>query len=244
MYGLLWRPDSQSTVWAAVSRAIRMPSRFDTDMLLRLATLPDNSILTIVGNRHFDSERLLAYELGYRAQPRKDFSFDIASFYNVYDDLKSFEFIGLQGANPSELRFISSNKLYGQTYGAEVNAQWQINDWWTILPSYTFLQMNLHKRHGSTDPLSKAAEDQSPMHQFSMRSMMNFRSKWEMDLGLRYVDHITALIDGTRIPGYFVADVRVAFRPSPRWEITVVAQTYLNAPHAEFRSFYPPPGLR
>jgi iron complex outermembrane receptor protein len=61
---LLWHFAEKQSVWAAVSRAVRTPSRTDEDMVLNL-TVP-NFQMVIQGNADLKSESLLAYELGYR----------------------------------------------------------------------------------------------------------------------------------------------------------------------------------
>ncbi|MEW6159067.1 MAG: TonB-dependent receptor, partial [Verrucomicrobiota bacterium] len=58
---LLWTPHRNHSVWGAVSRAVRSPARFEHDV--RAWFIPPPSML--VGNPEFESESLLAYELGY-----------------------------------------------------------------------------------------------------------------------------------------------------------------------------------
>ena len=45
----------------------------------------------MIGNANAESEDLNAYELGYRIEPTKKLSFDLAGFYNQYDHLLRFE---------------------------------------------------------------------------------------------------------------------------------------------------------
>ncbi|MEO6569632.1 MAG: TonB-dependent receptor, partial [Opitutaceae bacterium] len=58
-----WTPNQQNTVWLAVSRGVRTPSRVDRD-LFSPATPP----YRVAGGSHVVSEKLIAYELGYRVQ--------------------------------------------------------------------------------------------------------------------------------------------------------------------------------
>jgi iron complex outermembrane receptor protein len=44
---------------------------------------------SLLGNRDYESEKLLAFELGYRTQPIEKLSLDITGFYNSYDDLRT-----------------------------------------------------------------------------------------------------------------------------------------------------------
>src|SRR5439155_611300 len=58
-----WTPTEKQTLWAAVSRAVRTPSRAEDDVRAKLSNpIP----ISILGSRAGVSEELLAYELGYR----------------------------------------------------------------------------------------------------------------------------------------------------------------------------------
>ena len=77
---------------------MRTPSRVESDGRLNRFVLPPGSfgpgtpatILALAGNRGFDSEELIAFELGYRGEPTDHTGLDIAVFYNLYDDLRTF----------------------------------------------------------------------------------------------------------------------------------------------------------
>jgi iron complex outermembrane receptor protein len=84
---LLWTPRSWHSAWAAVSRAVRTPSRADQDVRLAILTLPPDSlfagslpaIVVGIGSRDVKAEKLLAFEAGYRLRPRNDLLLDIAT---------------------------------------------------------------------------------------------------------------------------------------------------------------------
>ncbi len=59
-----WRVPSQ-TLWSAISRAVRTPSRIDRDLVEPEAS---TGLVVLEGSHDFKSETLLAYEVGYRAQ--------------------------------------------------------------------------------------------------------------------------------------------------------------------------------
>ena len=82
---LAWSFNEDSLLWGAVSRAVRTPSRIDRDLANR--TRPPFT----AGNPDFESEKLIAYELGLRTQPSRPLSLSLATYYNDYDDLRSFE---------------------------------------------------------------------------------------------------------------------------------------------------------
>ena len=87
---LLYAIDPRHVVWTAVSRAVRTPSRIETDSHYRFV-IASAAFRELVGNRSLQAEDLLAYEAGYRAQETDAFSWDLAVFYNDYGNL-----VGLQ----------------------------------------------------------------------------------------------------------------------------------------------------
>ena len=76
------------SVWGAVSRAVRVPTRFDTDLRIRF---PNSPALLLTGSEAFKSETLIAYEAGYRKLYSDRLSVDVAVYVNRYDDLRSQE---------------------------------------------------------------------------------------------------------------------------------------------------------
>src|SRR6185312_7509525 len=85
---LLWTPAQHQTFWAAVTRAVRTPSRLDQDLQLTdylgKTTVP--VFLRVVGTKTFKSEQLLGTELGYRTLLHSHLYADVAIFHNNYDD--------------------------------------------------------------------------------------------------------------------------------------------------------------
>ncbi|MBC8125665.1 MAG: TonB-dependent receptor plug domain-containing protein, partial [Gloeobacteraceae cyanobacterium ES-bin-144] len=89
---LLWTPHKQHSVWASVSHAVANPTRASREGTVvgivfhrDPAGLPFQSAL--VGNDNLVSEELDAFELGYRVEVTPELSFDLATFYNKYDNL-------------------------------------------------------------------------------------------------------------------------------------------------------------
>lgn len=204
----------RQTVWAAVSRAVRTPSRIDRDLF---APAPVN----LAGGPGFDSEKLLAYELGDRIQPRDDLSFSAAAFYHNYDDLRSVE---------RTVPIVLANGLTGKAYGTELTAIYLAAPWWRLHAGYTFLQLHLHKKPGSTDISSPGQEGDSPHHQLLFRSSMDLSERVQWDAMARYVDNLP----NQRIPFYWGLDSRLAYLPRKDLEFSVVGQNLLDSRHPEF----------
>jgi len=226
---VLWTPGYSQSFWASVSRAVRTPSRAESDIILNPAPpvpLPPGSI-TIFGNPDMESEKLVAYEFGYRVQPIHQLKLDLTAFYNHYDDLRTVEPIRPGPVSPS----IVGNKLFGESYGAEISATAQLTSRWRMEGSYSYLDVRLHRESGSHDTTTEASiEGSSPHHQFFVRSMINLGWNVQFDSTLRYVDVLPA----PKVPSYLTLDVRVAWSPRKNLEISVVGQNLLDDRHPEF----------
>ena len=86
---LQWNITPKQMVWAAVSRAVRTPSRIDHD-LYEPTGLPSPLPQSILdGTSGFTSETLIAYEIGYRAQVGENISGSLSTFYNDYTKIRS-----------------------------------------------------------------------------------------------------------------------------------------------------------
>lgn len=88
-----WTPGESHSAWVAASRAVRTPSIIDVDLRFDSQAFPTAppTVVTFFGDENFRSEELLAFEAGYRVRPHDRVSFDLAGFFNLYDDLRSVE---------------------------------------------------------------------------------------------------------------------------------------------------------
>jgi iron complex outermembrane recepter protein len=240
---LLWTPDARNTLWAAVSRAVRTPSRSDSDLHLLVGVLPPGdpsfpspfpTAITLDGTSGFKSEELIAYEIGYRVQPHKRVAADLALFYNQYDNLRSFEPAGVDFSNvPAYGRFMYAfeNGLSGEAYGGELGLNVQLAQWWQMRGTYSYIDLQLRADPGSTDITSAASEDLTPQHQVALRSHMDLPWNLQLDLIGRFVDEMPAIT-----PNYMALDARLSWRPTADLEISVSAQNIFDDRHPEFNS--------
>jgi iron complex outermembrane receptor protein len=189
----------------------------------------------ISGNRDFKSEELIAYEVGYRIQPHKRLFIDTTAFYNVYDQLRSAETGRPIPGSPIIIPLSYRNLGTGESYGIEVAPTWQVIDGWKLSAGYTFLRVQLHRRSGSTDSTSEFAEDDSPQHQFNIRSQLDLPHHLEFDTALYYVDPVP----NEKAPGYVRLDLRLGWSPTPNLDVSVAFQNLLDPHHQEFGSTSP-----
>lgn len=233
---LAWTLTERQTVWAAVSRAIRAPSRVDRDIRLPTPAASPFVDNLLVGGTDFRSETLLAYELGYRAQLGSRVFTSIALFYNDYDDIRSTSLSPPDPIFGLPFPLFYENNLEGETYGFELSVNYQALDWWRLRGGYNLLKEEIRVKPGRTDFNNALNETADPEHQFSIRSSMNLLRNVELDAALRWVDSFRFNSSGTpdTVPSYFELDVRLSWHPTKNLELSVVGQNLLHDQHLEY----------
>ncbi len=241
---LLWNLTPNQSIWTAVSRAVRTPALTEEGLRLNSAVIPPGAsnppfplpeVLAVFGSHQFNSEDLLAYELGYRVQATSNVSLDIATFYNNYSNLRTAEpgtpFLeGSPAPTDLVIPFVAGNKMSGGTYGVELFADWKVIPKWRLVGSYSYLQMDIHKNRDSQDPTADNPNGSSPRHQWYLRSSIDLPKHFEQDTTLRFVDHLPSL----NVPSYYSLDAHLGWRPVTKLEISIGGQNLLNNWHFEF----------
>ncbi len=231
---LLWTPSSRYSLWTAVSRAVRIPARYEDDgrlLLPPISIFPRPVFPLLLGNRSVESEQMLAYEAGIRGQPTDRLSWDFAMFYNDYEDLITL----VQGPpmpGPGGVVFLPrpfQNAMRGETYGFELAANYKVRPGWRLQAAYTMLRLDLHAAAGSVAD-AEVAEGQSPRNQVYLQSSWDLGCHWELDLIGRYADHLPAF----GVSSYIVGDARLCWHCEKNLELSVVGRNLLKGPHQEF----------
>jgi iron complex outermembrane receptor protein len=243
-----WTPTVHQTVWAAVSRAVRTPADYERNARIQLQTIPPGglfpgsppALVTAEGNPSFESEDLLAYELGYRVRPCERVALDFATFYNEYSRLATIATGTPVAGTPPDFLVVPQtfgNDSTAQTYGLEAVGSWQMLDWWRWQTTYTWLHVQLQVDDATTTS-PEIQPGGSPQQQFSVRSLMDLPHQVQLDATLRYVDRltITPVTSATvvHVPQYFSLDVRLGWKPTKNLELSIVGQDLLNGEHLEF----------
>jgi iron complex outermembrane receptor protein len=230
---LRWLPTTHHTLWGAVSRAVRIPSRVDADLVevgsVRPGTPP--LIVTASGNEGFDSERLIAYELGYRASPSPRVAMDVSLFYNDYDRLRTFDALPpLVTDSALVVPLTLGNNARGRTYGGTAALNWRPLRSLRLDASYTYLSMRIDTLPGVVGATSDTRPDFNPSHQADARAALSLSDQVEMDAAIRYVSRIYD------VPEYLQGDLRLAWRPRPELELAIVGKDLFSPRHVEFAS--------
>lgn len=220
----VFKPTPQSTLWVAVSRAVRTPNIVEAGDVVAVtigAPFPGPGgglyLPTSVGNAGPSAEVLLAYEAGYRVQASSRVSVDVALFYNDYSKLLSNalvpRFVSGVPLGLAEIPFV--NRLDRETWGGEVSLAVTPVDAWRLTASYSHLTMRLNGTAGAGGFATNASW---PKHQAVLRSSYDFTPRTSLDVQLRYV----AAVPGA--DAYTTAGFRLAHRWGDRLELSLVGQ--------------------
>ena len=232
------------SAWVAVSRAVRTPALTEEGLRLNDVVVPPGAppfnspvpvIEAVFGSHQFQSEDLVAYEIGYRVQASNSFSADIAAFYNNYTNLRTAEpgafFVEGSPAPPhGVVPLVAFNRMSGGTYGIEPFVDWKALSRWELVGSYSFLQMNIHKNSDSSDPTPDLPNGENPKHQFYFRSSLELPKHLQQNLIVRHVTQLSSL----NVPAYSSLDGGIRWTPVPGWEFSFNGENWLNNRHTEF----------
>jgi len=224
---LRWNPTPTQTLWSAISRAVRTPSRIDRDLS---EPAPPNLVL-LEGSADFESEKVVAYEVGYRLQVSPQLVGGISTFYNEYTDVRS------TSETPGTiLPLFFQNNVQGETHGFEFSGTYQALSWWQLRWGYDLLIENLGVKPGAFDLNDALNETADPQSQYSLSSAMNLPHDWLLTARLRWVGSLITNSGPNPgiVPSYYELNARAAWHPVKQLELSVTGQNLLHAYHVEY----------
>lgn len=219
---LSWHPTPVSTLWAAGTQAVRVPTRVDRERA-SLKTPPalvgplgcvefrdDGACLA--GNPDRTSWRVNTYELGYRVQATNRLAFDFAAFDN--------HFAGTRQGNDASGR--------SRVKGLEGVMRWQGAAAWTLELGYTWHVGKDARSDGSTSPTLTL-----PEHSAHLRSAWQPAPGWTADLMVYWnggFDRATS----PPFPGYTRVDARLGWQVTPQVELGLWLSNLTDPAHSEY----------
>jgi iron complex outermembrane receptor protein len=228
----VWDFRADQTAWAAVSRAVRVPTRLERDIAVDVSDPAGDPVIRLLGNGEFDAEELIAYELGYRWLPRANLSVDVAAFHNRYRDLASLE-LGAPFIDPRDDRtvipIVNENLTEGRARGIEALIDFAPFEVLRLAASYSYLDLDLDAA-GADLNRGVSASGATPRHQFGLRSSLELSGGMQIGLLFRHLSAVPTL----GVPSYSELDARLGWPLSRQLEIALVGQNLLHESHAEF----------
>jgi iron complex outermembrane receptor protein len=213
---LAYQPNPRTLFWAAVSKAVRTPSRIDRQLELLPLLAPSTD---------FDSEKLIALEAGYRGEPVSWLSVSVNLFYNFYKDLRTTEFLNGQTIPISLL-----NGRKGTTWGIEAWGKAQVTPWWRLSLGATTLHKDLHVIDDRVDLQPRNSLGADPNWQVVGSSDMDLTSRLKLTLDARAVGPLDLPPD---VDGYVEAGGRLSYDLTDGVELFLAGRNLIHRTHRE-----------
>jgi iron complex outermembrane recepter protein len=234
---ILWAPVRVHSFWAAASRAVRLPSRNEVDQQ-SIESIEENDdgeiAYELLSGAGFKPERLASFEIGYRFVPGSRFSLDVATYYNRYSNLETMEpgeeFTASSPVAGLQTPFVRANNGFGEVYGGEVVAFWNVSDALRVSGTYSRLLMDLHRHPSSNDENAEFHEGRSAGNQFYFRSYADLPHRFEINTEVRFVGKIP----GEGIPAYIDSDIHVFRSIGERFDLGVTFENLLHTRRVEW----------
>lgn len=222
----IWAVAEGHNVWAAGSRAVRLPTRADHDLAAAVAGL------TISGNNGIDAEELWSGEIGYRFFALERVTADVTAFYNWYDRLHTLI------VNPNAPGLLFENGTEATAAGVEAEVNVKPFDWWRLTAGYAYLYVDSKPKPGAIN-FSASPDDQSPQHEVKLRSNVDLPWDLEFDSFFQWVDKLnqiapSSLVRNEKVDDYFRLDLRLGWKPQDWLELSFAAQNVLDRRHWEY----------
>lgn len=236
---LLFTIAPSQALFAAVTRAVRTPSRVETDYTTTsLANPAVPAFVRLQPDPQFEAEVLTAYEAGYRVRTVPTLYVTASAFFNDLDHTLSTELLSpVVETAPAPSRLILpvtfANGLHGNSHGLELTGDLRPVPWWRATLNYSVVRIQMTRNPGSTDvSQERHYEGASPRHQLQFTSALDLPHRLSLDWFLR---HVSAFPAGP-VPAYTTSNVRVSWRAHPRLEVAIVGQNLHGDHHLEWPS--------
>ncbi len=216
---LAWNPGPDSLLWSAVSRAVRSPSRVETD-----GFVPGQPPFELAGNPDYQSETARVYELGYRGEPAENLSFSVTGYHYNYFHLRTEN---LESTTPLLLMF--ANDMTASETGLEMWGAYQPTAAWQLSLGLSTLREG-RTLSGTALPTSSGTEGDDAPSRWMLRSSYTFTGDQELDVSLRRV----AALPDPAVPSYMTGDIRFGWSLGPHFECSILAQNIFGPAHVEF----------
>jgi iron complex outermembrane recepter protein len=245
---VLWRLDTEESVWGGVTRAVRTPSRIEADLRLTGFGIAAPLVyVQVAGSEAFEAEGLVGFEAGYRRILLPSVYLDVSAFHNSYDKLSSFSAFTptAQTAPIPHLLFRANyeNGIEASGDGFEISPEWRPRSWARVRGSYALLSIDATNRPGFNLDTTNVGlyEGSVPRHQAFVHTSLNLPRRVEVD----YVHRAVGRLAWNDVPRYATADARVAWEVADGVTVAAAAQNLFAPRHVEFfRTEFTQPGIR
>jgi iron complex outermembrane receptor protein len=245
---LLWMPKKHHSLWISAARPLRTPSLLEIAVDVPSSVYPASPATggvpilgSFVGSPAFQTESVKDFEAGYRAQISRAFSADVTGFYDQFSNIRTYVtgdpvFESSPIPYPNVAAY-AANGAAATGKGAEGSVAWQVLPDWKLEGSYTWILIDSWL-DSSAPPGSVYGEGNAPpRHKWRLQSYVNLSKSWDLDTFLYW----TSTAGSTGYPGqpnvpvppYTRLDIRLGYKASPHWQVSLAGQNLLQARHLE-----------
>lgn len=226
--------DEETVLWGAVSRAVRLPTRFDAGVITAPPALSFDPVVRTPRDLLINEE-VIAYELGLRRQPSDRFSWEASLFYNQYENLVE------EGPIASIFPGFDLSRSNGTSYGAELNGNLELDPAWNLTGGFSYINLEI-----DPDPdeflFTHLRQFYTPRHMAFLQSQAQITPRLQWDVTLRYNDNLpdAGFVGGgvinPSISSYFQLDTRLNYQLSDSLDFTIVGRNLLDSDQKEFHT--------
>ncbi len=238
---VLWSINNDHSLWAAISRSVRTPSRLERDADINvgiMAPLQDGlmTFIRLLGDDNLGSEKVYSYETGYRGRMSDKVFMDVSLYYNKYNDLIA----GVPDGSPFPeisgdwARLVFPIRVEeardAETYGVELSCSWNPVVWWRLTGGYSWFNLNTLDIGNSLEARQGFEEDENAHHLFSLVSYMDLPHNFEVNTSL----YVVSALDGLNIKGHARFDFNLSYHPTNTLTIAAGVKNLFDDSHQEF----------
>jgi iron complex outermembrane receptor protein len=233
---LSWTPNDRYTVWGAVTRAVRTPSRLEEHLSFSFLANATPLYLRLFGDGQFTPEQMIGYEFGVRTYIRKSGFISVSSFHNRYSDLLSVEPGGIfVETTPAPAHLVLPialrNGIRANGSGIEVSTLFDLRSWWRLQANYSYLGLDARRAAGSLDSSTAVQlEGNNPRHLSMVQSSFNLPHNFQLDLTHRFVSGLSH----QAVPAYSTGDARLGRRLGRAIDLSLIGRNLLQPSHVEY----------
>ena len=244
--------NSQNTFWAAITRAVRIPSRAERDSTFPLYYLGADAIPGVpvpvflqleAPDKKLDVEKQRSTEAGWRYHPSANFSLDTTVFFNQYKGLRNV-YLGTPRCEPDPTCLFFAHSIvqpihvanldFADTYGLEVLASQQINADLSLESSLSVVNIEYENNSGLEQFYIGALSPGVGQPMVKVNSQVN----WQINATSSFTGiyrYVSSPNVGD-IDSYHVVDLMYRRQFTPHVEASLAARN-LGSTHDEFAEF-------
>ncbi|MDF1642937.1 MAG: TonB-dependent receptor [Pseudomonadales bacterium] len=230
-----------STVWAALSKAIRSPTRVEQDATLSIfvpantpvigQSLNQPTLATLVATGVYDVEKLTSLEAGFRTNLKNNLRIDIAAYYNEFKGLPGLQLISGPVLNPGppptyavSIAMINSTDF--KAHGTEVSLWWQPSPQW---------QGRIHYSYANNSSNAGFVTIPTVEHQLNLNLYGTLSDDLTINIDARHVGAPAGLI----MDEYVEMDLKLIWQVTPSLDISLAGRNLLHSNHLEYSASSP-----